>query len=262
MIIDAHTHIGSLSIEGGNRDDPTDPPVEYDERTRIMDQNGIEKAVILPSTDYDKSAGVEATRELNNSIRKIADSHNRFSCGVATVEPTHGEAALKELERVADNGFKAVVWHHRFQGGAIDSPDAKRCIERAGELGLAIYIHCIPFSNLEMLSRIGNIANLTDEPIIVLDTFADPDNVELAIDLGAQHDHLYFDTALMFSLGRIVEKLVDNLGAERIIFGSDFYSSPVLYEYTSDLFQIRKAKITEQERSAILGQNIIRILDL
>lgn len=262
MIIDAHTHLGSLGVAGGGREDPSAISVDYELRTEIMDKNGIDQCVVLPPTNYDKSEGLESTRRLNDTVRSIVDVHDRFIAGVATVEPTHGEAALGELERVADLGFPAVMWHHRFQGEAIDEPTTIELLKKTDALGLPTYIHCIPMSNLEALWRIENVAEYTDEPLIILDAFADFDNVPLAIELGNRFDHLYFDTALMFSLGRIVEKLVDGLGADRVVFGSDLYTQPLMFEHSSDLFQVRKADISEAEREAILGENIVSILEL
>lgn len=262
MVIDAHTHVGSLGVAGGGHVDPSDLDVEYDLRTEIMDQNEIDQAVILPPSSYDKSTGIEAVRELNKSIRQIVENHDRLVDGIATIEPTHGETAVDELERIAEMGFNAVSWHHRFQGGAIDEPVTKSCLQRADELGLATFIHCFPASNLEALRRINNVAEYTSQPIVILDAFADYDNVELAVELGSKYDHLYFDTALMFSIGQVVETIVDELGSERLVFGTDLYTQPLMYQYSSDLFQVRKAQIDENERENILENNIRQILDL
>jgi predicted TIM-barrel fold metal-dependent hydrolase len=262
MVIDAHTHVGSLGVAGGGRVDPKNLDVEYDLRTKIMDQNDIDQAVVLPPSSYDKSNGIEAVRTLNESMSKIVKDHDRLVGGIATVEPTHGEAAVEELEHIADMGFNAVTWHHRFQGGAIDEPVTKSCLQRADDLNLVTFIHCFPTSNLEALRRIKNIAEYTTQPIVILDAFADYDNVELAIELGKEYDHLYFDTALMFSIGQVVESIVEELGSERLIFGSDLYTQPLMYQYSADLFQVRKAQISEDERQDILENNIRRILDL
>lgn len=262
MVTDIHTHVGGLGVAGGSRVDPTDLAVDYEQRVELMDNNGIDQAVVLPTSSYDKTNGIDSTRELNESVRRIVDSHDRLVRGVATVEPTHGENAVAELDRIADQGFEAIMWHHRFQGTAIDEGVTKECLKQMDDLGLAVFVHCFHTSNLEALHRVKNIAGLTDQPIVVLDALADYDNVELAIEIGNEFENVYFDTALMFSIGRVVETMVENLGADRLVFGSDLYTSPLMYRYSSDLFQVRKADITEEQREMILEENTKRLLNI
>lgn len=262
MVIDIHTHVGSLGVAGGERIDPAELTDDYELREEIMEQNGIDKAVILPAINYDKTAGIEATRTLNDRVRAIVDSHEKIVRGVATVEPTHGEQAVEELDRIADQGFKAIGWHHRFQGAAIDESVTKQCMRRADDLGLTVFIHCLPSSNLEALWRVRDVAGHTDQPIVIMDAFADYDNLQVAIDLCEEFDHLYFDTALMFSIGRVVETFTQEVGADRLVFGSDLYTSPLMYNYSPDLFQVRHADISEEERSLVLEENAKRLLEL
>lgn len=270
MVIDAHTHVGEArsvaSLSAGDEErllvDPADPTVDYAKRTAVMDDDGVDEAVVLPSFTYDTSQGIESTRRYNDSMHRIAREHDRFACGIATVEPSHGEAALGELDRVADLGFPGVAWHHNPQGIALDTPASLRCIRRAEDLGLTPIVHCFTDWNYEELDRLDRIASRTGEPLLVLDATSTMDNVKRVIRLGHRHEHLHFDTALMFSIGRVVERLVDELGPERLVYGSDLYTDPLMYRRSPDLFQVRTAEIDEGSRDLILEGNIRRLLDL
>lgn len=261
MIIDAHTHVGPFIEE--KRVKPESISINYNRWEKILDQNDIDQAVIMPTTGYDISEGISSTRKLNDKVQSLVEEYDRFVTGIGTVEPTHQRKALEEIERLGSmNNISGVMWHHRHQGSSIDDPTTAECLSKMDELDLVAYIHSFPESQLEDLGKVEKVAPLTDSPIIVLDSLGLYSNVETAIELATEHDNVYFDTALLFSLGRIVERLVEEIGAERLIFGSDLYTNPLMYRYSSDLYQVQKAQISETEREKILSENIKKILSL
>lgn len=261
MIIDAHTHVGPFIEE--KRIKPESISINYDRWEEILDQNDIDKAVIMPTTGYDTSEGINSTKKLNNKVQSLVREYERFTTGIGTVEPSHQRRALGEIERLGSmENISGVMWHHRHQGSSIDDPTTTECLSKIKELDLVAYIHSFPESQLENLGKIEKIAPITDAPIIVLDALGLYSNIETAIDLADEYDNIYFDTALLFSLGRIVERMVDEVGAERLIFGSDLYTNPLMYRHSPDLYQVQKAKITEIEKKKILSENIRKILGL
>jgi predicted TIM-barrel fold metal-dependent hydrolase len=195
MVIDSHTHVGAVTVEQSyigeaDRDwaDPSDLEVDYDERTAVMDENGIDEAIVSPTATYDRSEGIESTRCVNDSVREIVDEYDAFAAGVGTVEPTHGDRAIEELERIADLGLAGVGWHHRLTGTVIDSPTTIEVIERLDDLGLVAMIHAIsPLSDLEHLDRIENVAGHTDQPIVVQDAMYQLGNPKKIATLGNRY---------------------------------------------------------------------------
>jgi predicted TIM-barrel fold metal-dependent hydrolase len=270
MVLDAHTHVGSITYgtpEGiGNVEtaDPAEMQVDYDLRTEVMNQNGIDQAVFMPSFSFDKSEGIESYRKLNDCMERVLHEHDRLVAGMGTVPLDHGtEPAIEELERIADMDLKGISWHHRFQGGPIDLPNTMEILDHLDDLHLVAFIHCFtPISTLESLDRLDKVIEYTDQPVVVLDATYDIDNINKLIDLGSRHDNLYVDTALMFSIMQPLERLVDGLGAERVLFGSNLYTEPLTYRDSVDLFHVRNADISEEERELILEGNVRRLLDL
>jgi predicted TIM-barrel fold metal-dependent hydrolase len=261
MIIDAHTHVGPFIEE--KRTKPESIEIDYDQWKEILDQNDIDKAVIMPTTGYDISEGINSTRKLNDKVQSLVEEYDRFVTGIGTVEPTHQRKAIGEIERLGSmENISGVMWHHRHQGSSIDDPTTAECLAKMEELDLVAYIHSFPESQLESLDKIKKVAPLTDSPIIVLDSLGLYSNVDTAIELATEFENIYFDTALLFSLGLIVERLVDEIGSERLVFGSDLYTDPLMYRYSPDLYQVQKAEISEKERNKILSENIKNILDL
>jgi predicted TIM-barrel fold metal-dependent hydrolase len=211
---------------------------------------------------YNKKDGAESTTTLNDQIREISNKYDRFVTGIGTVEPTHGDAALEELHRLSENGFPGVVWHHRFQSEPVNGSITKKCVRRLEDLGLVAFVHCIPYSNLESLDRLEELVECTEQPIIVLDATHFHYNIDKIIELGNRYKHLYFDTALMFPLGLPVERLVNELGADRLVFGSDLYTQPLMFRYSANLCQIRNAEISNESKDMILEKNIRKLLNI
>jgi predicted TIM-barrel fold metal-dependent hydrolase len=263
MVIDCHTHVGShLGADGINRPDPSSLSADYDTRTEVMDENGIDRAVILPTYTYDKRDGATGTRALNDRLRELAAQYERFCCAIGTVEPLHGDAALDELERMSDVGFRGVSWHHKYQGAAIDDPTTIACLERAAELDLVPFIHGYQLYEAENFDYLKNALDHTDQPVVVLDSLTSAPNVRRALELGREYENVYFDTAMLYSLDNVVEQFVDELGADRLLFGTAFYSNPLQYRRSATLFQVESADISERDRQRILGDNVSELLGL
>lgn len=228
MVLDIHTHIGGPpDPDGIDRFDPRSPEVDYELRTKIMDQNGIDEAIILPSLDYDTTDGIRATRAFNDSMRQIGAEYERLVCPVGTVEPSHGHAAIDEVERLAEEGFAGVTIHNQHQRIPLDAAPTIAVLDRAAELDLVPFIHCFsPDWEFENLDRLPQVADRLSQPIIVLDALSRFGQEQRIIELGERFDNLYFDTTMVNSLGLMVESIVERLSARRLVFGSGLYTRP------------------------------------
>lgn len=73
----------------------------------------------------------------NDSILALAAKHPEV-LPIATVHPYDGDAALKELERVAAKGIKVLKIHPHTQKFDAADPRVLTLVERAGDLGIIV----------------------------------------------------------------------------------------------------------------------------
>ena len=72
------------------------------------------------------------------------------------------------------------------------------------------------------------------------------------------YPNLYLDMSGFDPERGIVEKAVEVLGAERVLFGSDAPGR----SYAAQLAKVQYADISEDDKALVLGGNAARLLDL
>ncbi len=262
-IFDIHHHLGSLnggSLQEGDAWQDRD----YTNRIRIMELNGIVKSAILAATGYIQADGIKDTMRSNDTVAayRLRDP-GRFPVACGTVEPLHGARSLDELERMRHELHLAgVVWHHRFQGVAIDHALMRPLLKKVRELGLVPLIHTNAESNLEAVWRLERLALEFPELMFVsMDALTTNTNSQLVLDIAKRTPNILFDTAHVRGSGYI-KQFVETVGSHRLIFGSLFYSYPASYEHCATLDEIKAAKIGEQDRANILSLNAKRLFSI
>lgn len=274
-IIDTHHHVGgvpSLMTKVGSsgparlRPDlgAFHDPDELAARLAIMDANGVDQSVVMPTHEYLRPAGQADNSDVNDAIAAYRDrTPDRFVAAVGIVEPLHGEAAHEELVRVRDElGLVGVSFHTRFQGVSMDSHLVAGLVEVAAGLGLVPYIHVYADSPDESPWKIVDVArSLPDTPFVVLDGFSGFERVKEITVAAEQAPNLVFDTSLCYSFD-FVEHFVARFGVERVVFGTDMYSVPLAYRRAWSLDQLLASRLTDDEKAAILSGNLRRVLGL
>jgi len=134
---DIHQHVESADSSYSDSASPASIiEKDFAARTRIMDENGIEKSVMLAGTQYRKTNGIENTKKVNDLVAEYVAKHSdRFPIGVGTVEVSHGDASLKELDRVArELKLRGIVWHHAHAGTQINHAFMRPLLKRSEAL--------------------------------------------------------------------------------------------------------------------------------
>jgi predicted TIM-barrel fold metal-dependent hydrolase len=273
-IIDAHHHVGSVPSlmaqvsetgpQGLELDlTPFRDDSEMEARLAVMSANGVDQAVVIPTHEYLRPAGTADTRQINEAIaayQKRDPTH--FPSAVGIVEPLHGRHAYDELQYVRDElGLVGVSFHARFQGVTTDSYLVRGLVERMAELELVPFIHAYAGSPDEAPWMVAELAKTMPEvTMLVLDGFSGLERSAKESSLAAAAaPNLVFDTSLAYSFD-IVERFVANFGAERLVFGTDMYSSPLAYRRSTVLDQLLDSGLDDEQKQAILSFNIARIL--
>lgn len=265
-VFDIHHHLGSLSggslQEGPGNENWQDK--DYANRVRIMDANGVTQSAILAATGYIQADGIKDTMRSNDVVAAYQKrDRKRFPVACGIVEPLHGSRSLGELERIKHElKLQGVVWHHRFQGLAVDHALMRPLLKKIGELGLVPLIHTNAESNLEAVWRLERLAlEFPELTFVSLDALTTNANSQLVLDIAKRTQNILFDTAHCKGAGYI-KNFVEAAGSQRLLFGSLFYSHPASYEHCHTLAEIQAAKISEQDKANILALNTKRLFQL
>jgi predicted TIM-barrel fold metal-dependent hydrolase len=262
-IFDIHHHLGSLT--GGSLQDGAGwQDRDYADRVRIMEANGVTMSAILASTGYIQAEGIKDTMRCNDTVAVYRKRDpKRFPVACGTVEPLHGARSLGELERIKfELQLEGVVWHHRFQGVAVDHQLMRPLLKKVFELRLVPLIHTNAESNLEAVWRLERLAvEFPELTFVAMDALTTNTTSQLALDIAKRTPNILFDTAHIRGSG-YVRQFVEAVGSHRLVFGSLFYSYPVSYEHCATLEEVKAAKISDGDKANILALNVQRLFGL
>lgn len=262
-IFDVHHHLGSLT-GGSLQDEAGWQDRDYQNRVRVMEVNGVTLSAILAATGYIQADGIKDTMRCNDTVAGYRSRDpRRFPVACGTVEPLHGTRSLGELERMKHElHMEGVVWHHRFQGVAVDHQLMRPLIKKVRELGLVPVVHTNAESNLEAVWRLERLAREFPEiTFLSLDALTTNVNSQLVLDIAKRTPNILFDTAHVRS-STYVRQFVETVGSERLVFGSLFYSHPASYERSATLEEVKGAKISNEDMANILCRNAKRLFGL
>jgi uncharacterized protein len=243
MIVDAHVHIGKstrlqIDVDGAHL-------------VRVADEMGFDKICCtdLTALFYDMHEGNELLfREMKQFPDRII--------GYASLHSTRfGTEALDELDRCAnDYGMRGLKIYSTPQM-SIAEPAMVPILEKTVELGFPILAHATPQECEYLMAAVPEcqlmMAHAGAQP------FAHGD-WNRAIMAAKRFPNLYLETASSTIDTGFLETCVRELGADKIIFGTDI---PLLDPYFQ-LSKIRDTTINPDQLSKILGGNILRLMGL
>jgi predicted TIM-barrel fold metal-dependent hydrolase len=221
------------------------------------DRMGIERLIVFMGypTVVDPSPA-ELRRQNDQVLQALSHWHHR-AFGFVYVSPNQVEASLREIERCVRDGpmIGIKLWvAHRCADAVIDP-----IISRARELKAAIYQHTWikTGGNDPGESRPQDLVALAarhpSTPLICGHTGG---NWELGIRTVRSSATISIDLAGSDPTAGFVEMVVRELGARRVIYGSDVGGRG----FASQLAKVRSAAISAVDRRAILGGNLRAML--
>ena len=243
MIVDAHVHIGKstrLQID-----------VDGEHLIRMADKIGLQQICCtdLTALFYDMHEG---NKLLFGEMKRFPDR----IIGYASLHSTRfGNAALDELDRCAnDYGMRGLKIYSTPQM-SIAEPATIPILEKTVKLGFPILAHATPHECEYLMAAVPEcklmMAHAAAQP------FAHGD-WNRAIMAAKRFPNLYLETASSTIDTGFLETCVREVGAEKIIFGSDI---PLLDPYLQ-LSKIRDTNIEPDQLDKILSGNILRLMRL
>jgi predicted TIM-barrel fold metal-dependent hydrolase len=247
-IIDNHTHLW------GGADGLTEQAGGREQLIAMADRYNIEALVVLPLFGG-HNPSVDEIAAGNRAVRELGRQDKRMKPFV-TVFPRHGKAALDELVRgIEEYGFFGLkIWV-----SPADEPCVYPLIEKMIEYGKPSLIHAMHKSvgQLPLESDPTDIARLArryPESKIIMAHIGG----NFIYSCGAIRDvpNVMTDPSGSYCERGMVERAVHELGAERILFGSDAPGA----EFLNNVAKVMTADITDDDKGAIMYRNARRLL--
>ena len=277
MIIDFHTHVFPPQMRE-NREryvdrDPLFARIYASPKARIascddlmakMDEEGIERAVVMNAN----WSSLELVKETNDYILESIARHPKRLVGFCSLPPTSDDEKIAELERCIRAGVRGIgEMRPEFQGlDKGDEPVLDPIFKIAVKHKLMLCIHAsepvghdypgkytfTPEKIYKLIMRYPDLTMILAHWGGGLPFYALMQEVKTAmkntyVDTSASP---YLYTAAIFThVSRII-------GADRILFGSDFPLMPP----SKVLKQMNSVELSENEKSLILHGNAERLL--
>jgi predicted TIM-barrel fold metal-dependent hydrolase len=219
----------------------------FDDNTREVAVHGVTSALVASRT-----GATYRMRIANDLALSLAGVHGGVRVyPVATLNPVEYLDWEAELERVLAAGAIAV----RFFPDAQKWTVASRAFR---DIVAAVRGRCpllLPVTNFGDASAIGEATQYADAPVILLGAHY----TQLGDCLAAikRWPHLYLETSRLAHF-RATETVVREIGASRVLFGTDAPTRPV----QAPLNAVLTAAISDEERRAILADNAARIFGI
>jgi predicted TIM-barrel fold metal-dependent hydrolase len=232
------------------------------ETLRRMDANGVERAVVW-KVGYNS----EDCRRGNDFISAQRDAHPDRFIAFATVYPHEQDQALAELDRaVGELGMSGVKLHPNVMDIPLDHPGVAAVVRRVAELGLPFVTHVNGTRVRDLPADLPDADD--DDPGYRATANARP---ELLAGLVAAYDSPRFQSAHMGGVAldwlgastitfqttgvdvRTIQWAVDNLGPERVVFGSDF----PFFTVEDELKKIAELDVSDDDRARLLSGNAL-----
>ncbi|GMU23761.1 MAG: hypothetical protein AMXMBFR13_38390 [Phycisphaerae bacterium] len=241
MIIDGHVHVGTGAFFHMDADE--------DFLLRLADKAGFDKIFIteLDALFYDMCAGNDAL------ARRVARHPDRLIGYVSVPTPRLGAKAVEEVRRCREKyGFRGLkIYSH--PEASIAEPGTIPLLEIAASYGMPILAHTTPAECDWLMERVPQarllMAHMGGHPYAHGDWHK-------AVAAAKKHKNLLLDTASSQIDNGMLEHAVDELGPERILFGTDM---PLLDPFVQ-LAKVTGADLDEAAKALILGGNLVRIL--
>lgn len=243
MRIDCEMHMGNF------KGDPyvwLGHPVGPKELEAVLDAHGLDMTVVMaPTAEYPDNEG----------LAEAIQGHRRF-IGFAVVNPYGPEGGVPELDRAVRawgmRGLKLMPLRHGYE---VDGEVPRRIMARTAELDIPVSIHsgaqfCLPW-------QIADLAQDFPGVPVIMDHMGFRYYVDGAINVARRVENIYLETALV-SMPGYVRMAVEKVGAERVIYGSDYPTG----HPAGMLAIIKAAGLTKRDEAMVLGENLARLLRL
>jgi predicted TIM-barrel fold metal-dependent hydrolase len=251
MIWDLHCHIAGANLSGRS------PENRLGQLIAVADRVGIDRLCVYMGMKFSGDPSPETMRQQNDEVLSAIAKYPERAFGFVYLNPKHVSASLAELERCVANG--PMVGVKLWTAQRASAPELDPIIQRAAELKAVIFQHTWfkVRGNPTGESTPDDFARLAERhpsiPLICGHTGGDWERGIRAI---RRLPNAYADLAGSDPVAGFTEMAVRELGAERVLYGSDAPGR----SFASQLGKVHGANIDEAAKKLILGENLKRLM--
>lgn len=249
IIWDLHVHLSGVS--------GATPAERMAQLIALADRMGIERLCVYMGIPWSRDPKPETFRKENDQVLEAIGKFPDRTFGFVYLNPKHVEESLAELDRCVARG--PMVGVKLWVAKECRAAELDPIIRRAGELEAVIFQHTwlkvagndpgesTPDDLLQLAARHPTT------PIICGHTGGDWERGIRAIRAS---QNLYADLAGSDPVAGFTEMAVRELGAERVIYGSDAGGR----SFASQLGKVFGAQIPDAAKQLILSGNLKRLM--
>ena len=249
MIWDCHAHLSGV--------DGRTPEDKMANLVRFMDRMGIDRVCLYMGYPFLQDPTVEQLRQQNDQVLAALTHHHDRAFGFVYCSGSHPDASVRELERCVKNG--PMVGVKLWVAKKCTARELDPILTRATELQAPILQHTW-FKASGNYPGESNPLDLVDlvkrhpkAPLICGHMGGD---WPLGIRAIRGTPSLVTETSGFDPTSGCVEMAVRELGADRVLFGTDAGGR----SFASQLAKVQGADIPDEAKKKILGENLRRML--
>ena len=238
-VIDAHTHMGRM-------DGTYVSKANADEMVEMMDKTGIECCYCSPHSALHDTTIMNG--ELEEAMKKYPD---RFK-GYYLFNPNYHERYLSHMDDILNIegyiGMKFLPTYHRYP---LDGANYAEAFEFADKYGLVILMHTWGNNDPHNAPRHVDMVASKYKNLKVIMGHSAPGELDNSIEVVNKYDNVYLDLCDIHRHSGIVDKMVEKVGADKIVYGTD---AP-WYDFAYGIGSVLFSHISDDDKYKILRGN-------
>jgi uncharacterized protein len=225
---------------------------------RCATRVGIARLCVFMGMNWTRNPSADDLRRQNDEVLQAIAHHHDRCFGLCYVSPEHPDASLREIDRCVRDG--PMVGIKLWVARRCSDRDIDPIIRRAGELSAIIYQHTWIKTDGTQYPGESTPADLVAlarrHPRVALVCGHGGGTWELGVRAVRGTPNVYYEVAGSDPTNGFVEMAVRELGAERVLYGSDAGGR----SFASQLAKVRGADVPVEAKQLILGENLRRLL--
>lgn len=212
----------------------------------------IAHAIVAPSGAFVAVDNLEANKQM---ARLVKAGRGKIS-GLAVANPWYGRRAVEMLRRAFTQGLVGLYLHPARQGFQLVESIVDPLIEVCREYDRPVYSHtgtpvcAMPFQLAELARRFPSVTFVMGHA-----GYSDFSHYDM-IPAAKQSSNIMIETSC--TAGSLIKAAVNELGPERVIFGSGYPRSLPAYEFE----KFKRLKLSAAVYAQVMRENAIKLWEL